>query len=50
MNCGPRLDGLEGDAPIPFRYQNCGDYEDGLVLEDRHLPGETGLDIHIHRS
>lgn len=42
-----RLDSLEREATIPFRHQNGGDYDDDLVLEDRHRPGERGLDIHL---
>lgn len=33
-------------APLPFRYQNLGDYDHDLVLLPRHAPGRTGLDVH----
>ncbi|KRF11796.1 NAD(P)H-dependent oxidoreductase [Nocardioides sp. Soil796] len=42
-----RLDGLESEDPIPFRFQNRGDYDDDLVLEDNHAPGRSGLGIHV---
>jgi NAD(P)H dehydrogenase (quinone) len=41
-----RLDTLATTAPIPFRYQNGGDYDDDLVLRSHLAPGRTGLDLH----
>ncbi|MFF1831440.1 NAD(P)H-dependent oxidoreductase [Paenarthrobacter sp. NPDC058040] len=36
---------LPTTEPIPYRYQNFGDYEHGSLREDL-LPGQTGLSIH----
>lgn len=41
-----RLENLATDDPIPFRYQNGGDYDEDLVLKPHLAPGRTGLDIH----
>jgi NAD(P)H dehydrogenase (quinone) len=32
--------------PLPFRYQNGGEYDDDLVLRPEHAAGRTGLDVH----
>lgn len=42
-----RLDGLASEAPIPFRFQNRGDYDDDLVLQEQHAAGQHGLGIHL---
>lgn len=42
-----RLAGLATDAPIPYRYQNGGDYDDDLVLRPEHAPGRSGLGVHV---
>jgi len=42
-----RLGTLETEAPIPFRTQNGGDYDEDLVLRPEHAPGATGLAIHL---
>ncbi|WP_224403008.1 NAD(P)H-dependent oxidoreductase [Pseudonocardia sp. ICBG1034] len=34
-------------APLPFRRQNGGDYDDDLVLRDHLAPGRAGLGIHL---
>ncbi|MEV0088724.1 NAD(P)H-dependent oxidoreductase [Saccharopolyspora sp. NPDC050642] len=34
-------------APIPFRTQNGGEYDDDLVLHDHLAPGRTGLGVHL---
>lgn len=44
-----RLTGLGTDAPIAYRYQNHGDYDDDLVLRPEHAPGESGLGVHVSR-
>lgn len=36
---------LESTTPIPYRYQNFGDYDSG-VLREHIAPGQTGLSIH----
>ncbi len=41
-----RLRGLATDAPIPYRPQNGGGYDDCLVLRPEHAPDRTGLDVH----
>jgi NAD(P)H dehydrogenase (quinone) len=42
-----RLRTLETAAPIPFRTQNGGDYDDDLVLRPDRAPGATGPAIHL---
>lgn len=42
-----RLAGLTHDAPVPYRYQNTGDYDDDMVLKDNLMPGQHGLGIHL---
>ncbi|MDN5852460.1 MAG: flavodoxin family protein, partial [Actinomycetia bacterium] len=44
-----RLAGLPTDAPIAYRCETGGDYDDDLVLRDEVVPGEIGLDAHIMR-
>lgn len=41
-----RLVALPDTEPIPFRYQNGGDYDEHLVLNPVHAPGEEGIRIH----
>ena len=41
-----RLRGLPTDAPIPYRSELGGDYDDDLLLRPHLAPGRTGLDIH----
>ncbi|QWF83243.1 NAD(P)H-dependent oxidoreductase [Amycolatopsis sp. CA-230715] len=41
-----RLVALPWEEPIPFRYQNGGDYDEHLVLRPEIEPGQTGLDVH----
>ncbi len=41
------LQGLEGVAPLPYRTQNGGDYDDDLVLRAGIGPRRGGLDIHL---
>ena len=45
-----RLGTLETAAPIPFRTQNGGDYDDDLVLRPDRAPGRTGLGVHLTRA
>lgn len=37
---------IEDTAPLPFRFQNGGDYDDDLVLRPDRAPGATGLGVH----
>lgn len=41
-----RLASIEDAAPLPFRYQNFGDYDKDLVLRPGLAPGRAGLGIH----
>ncbi|SFQ55191.1 NAD(P)H dehydrogenase (quinone) [Amycolatopsis arida] len=41
-----RVAGLDRDAPLPYRTQNGGDYDDDLVLRPELAPGASGLDVH----
>lgn len=41
-----RLRTLATHAPIPFRRQNGGDYDENLVLRDDLAPGATGIGVH----
>lgn len=41
-----RVTSIEDADPIPFRYQNCGDYYDNLVLRSDLAPGASGLGVH----
>lgn len=36
--------------PIPYRYQNRGDYDDDLVLHPTIEPGRGGIDVHLDRE
>ncbi|GAA2439917.1 NAD(P)H-dependent oxidoreductase [Actinomadura vinacea] len=45
-----RLRGLDTDAPIPYRRELGGDYDDDLLLRPDLAPGGTGLTIHDRRS
>ena len=42
-----RLDNLFTDAPIPFRLQNGGHYDDKQVLKSNLGAGENGTRIHL---
>lgn len=42
-----RVLAIQDTEPIAFRTQNGGDYDDDLVLRDRHAPGRAGLGVHI---
>ncbi|MEY9211824.1 hypothetical protein ABH917_001270 [Thermobifida halotolerans] len=41
-----RLRTLETEAPVAFRHQNRGDYDDDLVLRPHLAPGRRGLGVH----
>ncbi|KNX38610.1 NAD(P)H-dependent oxidoreductase [Luteipulveratus halotolerans] len=41
-----RLDGLDGESPIPFRTLASGEYDEQSRLRDEHSPDRTGLAIH----
>jgi NAD(P)H dehydrogenase (quinone) len=41
-----RLLTLPDTEPIPFRYQNGGDYDEHLVLRPVHAPDGVGIRIH----
>ncbi|NSC22304.1 NAD(P)H-dependent oxidoreductase [Streptomyces albus subsp. chlorinus] len=41
-----RLQNLDSLAPLPFRSEAGGDYDDDLVLRDHLAPGRTGLQVH----
>lgn len=43
---GKRLDGLFTDAPIPFRPQNGGDYDEQFRLKPGLSKGKSGFSIH----
>ncbi|WP_433469736.1 NAD(P)H-dependent oxidoreductase [Spirillospora sp. CA-128828] len=43
-----RLHTLPTAAPIPYRAELGGDYDDDLVLRPHLAPGHTGLHIHRH--
>jgi NAD(P)H dehydrogenase (quinone) len=45
-----RLDTAGSTEPIPFRFQNDGDYDDNLVLADHLATTGTGPDIHLRRE
>ncbi|WP_326569891.1 NAD(P)H-dependent oxidoreductase [Actinacidiphila glaucinigra] len=42
-----RLRTLETTQPLPYRSRNSGDYDENMVLEEAHVPGETGFAIHL---
>jgi NAD(P)H dehydrogenase (quinone) len=44
------MDALPDARPIPYRYQNRGDYDEDLVLRPEHAPGESGLSVHSDDS
>ncbi|WP_142054754.1 NAD(P)H-dependent oxidoreductase [Pseudonocardia kunmingensis] len=44
-----RLRTLATAAPIPFRPQDGGDYDDDLVLRPEVVPGGSGLGVHVRR-
>jgi NAD(P)H dehydrogenase (quinone) len=44
-----RLRALPDAAPIAFRAQNGGDYDDDLVLRPDVAPGRSGLAVHVQR-
>ncbi|GAB3499778.1 hypothetical protein GCM10027521_51860 [Amycolatopsis cihanbeyliensis] len=37
---------LPASHPLPFRYQNGGDYDERLVLRPGLATGRDGLDVH----
>lgn len=41
------LQGLEDVAPLPYRTQNGGDYDDDLILRAGIGPARGGLDVHL---
>ncbi|MCE3551678.1 NAD(P)H-dependent oxidoreductase [Pseudonocardia sp. RS11V-5] len=41
-----RLAGLGTEAPLPYRPQNGGDYDESLVLRPHRAPGQAGLSVH----
>lgn len=43
-----RMRDLENVAPISYREQNGGDYDDDLVLHDHLAPGERGIAAHLY--
>ncbi|GAA2861683.1 NAD(P)H-dependent oxidoreductase [Pseudonocardia halophobica] len=45
-----RLAGLGTDAPLPFRPQRGGDYDEHLVLRPHLTPGQAGLSVHMADS
>lgn len=42
-----RLVALPDTAPIPFRHQNGGDYDNDLVLRPQLAPNDSGLRVHV---
>ena len=42
-----RLRTLPTAAPLPYRYENGGDYDEGLELQPWLAPGGTGLGVHV---
>lgn len=42
-----RLAGLPTDAPISYRCETGGDYDEDLVLRDEVAPGRSGLGAHV---
>lgn len=47
--CG-RVTSIESADPLPFRFQNGGDYDDNLVLRPHLAPGASGLAVHYARN
>ncbi|MEC3978107.1 NAD(P)H-dependent oxidoreductase [Amycolatopsis sp. H20-H5] len=45
-----RLHTLRTTTPLPFRFQNHGDYDENLVLREELTCGNTGLDVHYTRA
>ncbi|MER5884547.1 NAD(P)H-dependent oxidoreductase [Streptomyces sp. NPDC001941] len=45
-----RLDGLPHAAPLPFRHQNHGDYDEDLVLLPELSPGVEGPGAHYRQA
>jgi len=43
-----RLRTLPTAEPIPFRYQNRGEYDENLVLRPDLAPGRSDLAVHLH--
>jgi NAD(P)H dehydrogenase (quinone) len=41
------LESVVDTAPLPYRYQNKGDYDDDLALRPDLAPGVTGMDAHL---
>ncbi|MPZ93300.1 MAG: flavodoxin family protein [Propionibacteriales bacterium] len=42
-----RVTAIEHTAPIPFRHQNGGDYDDDLVLRPELAPASSGVGVHV---
>ncbi|MDE0855044.1 MAG: NAD(P)H-dependent oxidoreductase [Nevskia sp.] len=45
-----RLRRLFTDAPLPYRMQNGGDYDERQVLKDTIAPGTLGFSAHLRRG
>ncbi|WP_116047824.1 NAD(P)H-dependent oxidoreductase [Amycolatopsis palatopharyngis] len=45
-----RLSSLGEEEPLPFRYQNGGDYDEDLVLRPELAPGRKGLAVHYKKE
>lgn len=45
-----RLRHLDTEAPLPYRRQNHGDYDERLVLRGEYAPGEGGLRVHLDHT
>lgn len=41
-----RLRDLPTEPPVPYRREDGGDYDEGLVLRGELAPGQTGLGVH----
>lgn len=44
-----RVISIDDTAPLAFRYQNGGDYDDDLVLRPELIPGSAGVGVHYAR-
>lgn len=45
-----RLGSMQDDEPLPFRYQNRGDYDENLVLRPEVAAGRRGLSVHYEHE
>lgn len=43
-----RMRALDTVAPLAYRAQNDGDYDDDLVLHPHLVPGRRGISVHLH--